>query len=187
MAYPSNIATYVAWMEAMASQHVLIAHGQGSGNKDSYQEIWLSGTHFEGIDYRTFFSSIRNKVKYPVLINMGVDFNHPATQGDGVSVAQATFAILCRVEKDTPLMVSRLACYNTAEGIAKDILARIEKYMEANMAYGYLAAPSETEPIGPIALDGDLYGVVASFKYAIKVPLCYDEDKWTHSIEIETI
>lgn len=186
MAFPKNIKTYSQWMEAMAKSHVLLAHGEGSGNTESYQEVWLSGEHFEKIDWRTFLSALKNRVKYPAMVNIGVDFNHPMIAQNGRTVANAQFAIVCRVEKGKPLMDSRAECYDTAEGIAKDIFSRIEKYFETNIRFGALVGNAETEPIGPINIDGTLYGVVCGFKYQSNVPHCYDAAKWSEPVILET-
>jgi hypothetical protein len=184
MSFPSTVKKYCQWMEHMARDHVLLLLDVGTKN-ECYQEVWLSGEHFNGIDWRSLLIGLKNKIKYPALVNIGVDFNLPTIANDGRMVAECRFAIVCKLDINTPLMESRLECYDTAEGITKDILSRIEQYFTQNMKWGSLMGVAQTEPIGPVKIDGDLYGMVCTFKYQCNAVHCYDADKWYSEIEIE--
>jgi hypothetical protein len=184
MSFPSNIKKYCSWMEQMARDHVLLMHEEGTKN-ESYQEVWLSGEHFNGIDWRSLLIGLKNKVKYPAMINIGVDFNVPTLSQEGRTVAECRFAIVQKMDNSVPLIESRLACYDVAEGIATDIMLRIEKYFEVNIRWGALIGVAETEPIGPVKIDGDLYGVVCTFKYQSNVTNCYKPSQWATEITIE--
>lgn len=172
-------------MEQMARDHKLLRHGEdvnGNGQEDSYGEVWISSDPMERIDFSTFFNQLRGKIKYPVIVNLGASFDLDMV-GNKTTSAEAMWAVLCKADSKT-LAASdgRKEARRIAEQVAKDICARIKEYFKVNIHWGYLADKMTTEPIGPLNVDGKLYGVVVRFNYIINLQPCYDEQLWLNPV-----
>lgn len=186
MSFPKDINSYCLWMEQMARDHILLRHGEdisGNGHSESYGEVWISSDPMEKLDFSSFFSQLRSKIKYPAMVNLGCSMDLDKEENTHTSV-EAMYAILYKAEtKELSKGNARKKCYRIAQEISNDINARIAKYMEINMHWGSLQDKITTEPIGPLHVDGPLYGVVVRFEYQVNVQPCYDESKWSKEIE----
>lgn len=167
-------------MEQLAIDHKDILHGieVSPGQGQGYAEIWISSDPYSKIDYSGFLNKIKSQIKYPMMINMGVTFDDKSTQGTSRS-ADAKFVILT---KSSPQKDNK-ACYAETEAIARDIVERLRNYFEFNVKYGYMEDKTTTEAVGPVSVDGKLYGVTVNFDYTARVGCSYDESKWETTIE----
>lgn len=188
MAFPTDIDSYCDWMEQMAKDHKLLQHGvdvNGSGQQEAYGEVWISSDPMEKIDFSSFFNQLRGKIKYPVLINLGASFDLDKEEHRTTN-AEAMWAVLCKADPKTLKNGDgRKEARRVAEAVAKDLCARIGKYFELNVHWGRMAEKMTTEPIGPLSVDGKLYGVVVNFNYVINQQPCYDENQWDNPVTRE--
>jgi hypothetical protein len=184
MLYPDNIANYCSMMEQMATDHKLLLHGveESKGQDQAYAEIWVSSDPYSKVDYSSFLGKIKSTIKYPVLINLGISFDRKGSQG-GAKKGDARFAILMKSSSRNEQDDTRKTCYEQTESIAESIVARLREYFENNLQSGYMDDVVTTEPIGPISLDGKLYGVVVNFDFTAKKGCIYDETEWNTTIE----
>lgn len=188
MSFPKDISSYCSWMEQMAKNHIDLRHGEsvnGKSQKKNYAEVWLSSDPFEKMDFGPLLREIKSEIKYPLLLNLGCSFEFDKQENTKTKV-EGMFAILDKTEQTNQYnSEGRKKAYRTSQNIANDILTRIDLYMKKNVHWGHLSNDMTAEAVGPINIDGKLYGVVCQLEYKVNAQPCYDESKWLKEVTVE--
>lgn len=178
MNFPKDISTWCEWLEWIATNHKALCHGEGEGKRlDAFSTVYISSDPFKKVDYRGWYKKMNVNLKYPHLLNLGVDFD--MSEDMCRMIAKGRFTVLCKIDVKDKSEAAIKACYAEAETIARKIVAFAGAYFSANSAWGSIIGDTSTEPIGPISVDGDLYGVTVELKYKVNtIGVCYDIDEW---------
>lgn len=178
MPFPYNSRTYKEFFEEIAVQHTGLLHNKDrDANEVSFGEIYLSSDPYEGIDVRTFLQDKKSKIKYPLLLLIGADWDLAGTNQNNTMV-NGGFIVLDKVGKDGVLADERLNAIERCETIAQDIMGFVVEYFRANAQYGTLKLDTvKGEYIGPLS-DG-VHGFKVTFSYLNRYTnFCFNQNKF---------
>lgn len=166
MPFPYDTQTYYEFNKAIAINHVELQHKEDRAlNHVAFGEIYLSSDPFEQIDISSFMADLKSKIKYPLMLAIGTDWDGRGGNLQNSNVINGAFLILDKPDsKINDRDDRRRECYVRTERIAQEISAYLIAYFELNCGLGNLETFPSGEKIGRVAPD-NLYGTMVKYSY----------------------